>query len=395
MTWRDDLQPASFRGVAFKVESSDTSGGRRLAEHEYPGRDVPFIEDLGRSAREFTLEAYVIGEDYFTGRDALIEALETAGAGELVHPYQGAKNVVVKAPFRMRETRGEGGMARFSITFMEVGEQENPTASVDEKISIESATADLIASAKTKFVETLEMTGVPEFVRNAAGGQLSTFTDALAAVEVGIAEAQTLAGYYRQVQAFAANPVGSLLNKLGFADGYADLMGLASLVSGGGKSSVREMGKIYNVPQNPSEGTTDTQAIADANRAAIVEFSRALTVAYSANAAQDAEYESFEDAVGTRDEVIEQVDAEMETASFEVFEALQGVRATLVEVVPSQTEQLPRLQTVTLADSQPDLVVAYDLYEDIERSNEIVRRNNQRHPGFLDTGVPLEVLSDV
>ena len=53
---------ASFRGVPFFVESSDISAGRRTVTHQYPQRDEPFTEDLGRAAREYELSAFVRNE---------------------------------------------------------------------------------------------------------------------------------------------------------------------------------------------------------------------------------------------------------------------------------------------------------------------------------------------
>ncbi|HCS4673821.1 TPA: DNA circularization N-terminal domain-containing protein, partial [Escherichia coli] len=48
MTWKDRLQDASFRGVPFKVEEESAGAGRRVETHEYPNRDKPYTEDLGK-----------------------------------------------------------------------------------------------------------------------------------------------------------------------------------------------------------------------------------------------------------------------------------------------------------------------------------------------------------
>ena len=50
-SWPQMLNQASFRGVPFAVYGGDARFGRRLALHEYPGRDKPYIEDMGRSTR--------------------------------------------------------------------------------------------------------------------------------------------------------------------------------------------------------------------------------------------------------------------------------------------------------------------------------------------------------
>jgi prophage DNA circulation protein len=46
--WAANLQPASWRGVPFAVEVDTYRGGRRIALHEYPYRDDPWLEDTGR-----------------------------------------------------------------------------------------------------------------------------------------------------------------------------------------------------------------------------------------------------------------------------------------------------------------------------------------------------------
>ena len=53
-TW-ENLRPASFRGVAFEVESHSESGGRRIELHEYPLRDTPYAEDLGKKAGKWQI----------------------------------------------------------------------------------------------------------------------------------------------------------------------------------------------------------------------------------------------------------------------------------------------------------------------------------------------------
>lgn len=69
MSWRDRLLPASFRGAEFLVDSHSTeAAGRRAAVHEYPGRDTPYAEDLGRRTGEYRIQGYVLGEDYLHSR---------------------------------------------------------------------------------------------------------------------------------------------------------------------------------------------------------------------------------------------------------------------------------------------------------------------------------------
>src|SRR5688572_26751846 len=92
--WLQNFRQASFRGVGFLIDSVDSQFGRHVVTHEYPQRDIPFSEDLGRKARRFSMTAYLVGGDYMLARDVLIAACELPGSGLLVHPYQGELQVV-------------------------------------------------------------------------------------------------------------------------------------------------------------------------------------------------------------------------------------------------------------------------------------------------------------
>ena len=81
--WRDKWQNAQFRGARFFVEQGAQMGGRRVALHQYPKRNVPYAEDMGKQANRFSVSGYCIGPDYLDAKDALIEALEKDGPGML------------------------------------------------------------------------------------------------------------------------------------------------------------------------------------------------------------------------------------------------------------------------------------------------------------------------
>src|SRR5579884_3633090 len=131
MAWQSNLRPASFRGVAFLWDGHELAGGRRLAEFEFPLRDQPFLEDLGRRLRRYSLIGYVLGDDYFAQRDALLQALEQQDtAGTLVHPYLGTVQVR-PLDFRLRESQAEGRLARFQMEFVEDGPLPSPVTAVD------------------------------------------------------------------------------------------------------------------------------------------------------------------------------------------------------------------------------------------------------------------------
>ena len=122
--WKLELQPASFNGVEFKVDVSSRGGGRRIANHEYPKRDIPYAEDMGRKSRRFTITGYVIGPFYKDQRDALIDQLEIEGPGTLILPTgmtRASEQLVTIENYSVTERRERGGIATFEMSFLEFG----------------------------------------------------------------------------------------------------------------------------------------------------------------------------------------------------------------------------------------------------------------------------------
>ena len=123
--WRDHLLPASFRTVEFHVELNTRQSGRRTVVHEYPKRDLPYSEDMGRHAIRYAFTAYLIHNDkrlcnVLAQRDALRDALERVDAGWLIHPSMDPMLVMVER-YSMSESKQKGGYYEFDLQFVEAG----------------------------------------------------------------------------------------------------------------------------------------------------------------------------------------------------------------------------------------------------------------------------------
>ena len=146
--WRQKLLPASFRGVEFHVETDTFQGGRRVVVHEYPKRDLPYSEDMGRHALRYSVTGYIIHGDKRIGsvirqRDLLIEALNKEDAGTLQVPSMPPLMVLCER-FGKTESRQRGGYYEFEMQFVEAGVDVFKTAEVDT----ESNSNDASAAAK-------------------------------------------------------------------------------------------------------------------------------------------------------------------------------------------------------------------------------------------------------
>jgi hypothetical protein len=126
--WRDKWKQAMYRGAEFFVETDTRSSGRRVAIHEYPKRNVPYSEDMGRKAVKITVQGYLItgpGEDtYLIKKDLLIEQLEKDGPGmlRLPLPYQAQDVEVMVVGYTVTETRERGGYCTIDMEFVEYGD---------------------------------------------------------------------------------------------------------------------------------------------------------------------------------------------------------------------------------------------------------------------------------
>lgn len=409
--WRKQLQPASFRGEAFHVKGADSEVGRRTVLHEYPQRDEPFSEDMGRKARGFKVEAIVIGPDYFKARDALIEALEAKGSGVLVHPYYGRRTVTLASPARISESSDEGGMARFSLDFVEAGENVQPSARPDTQSLVESALGDARSSIAEDFASLFSVDGMPEFVELSALDVANDVMASLDAVRRGMIPDLSIISDYVSASLGVSNSLGSLIRLP--ADLASGFIGLFSGLSGIGRSPLASFmalrslfgygrrggnyGGIYStygttLPSVPL--TTPSRIQQAANQEALAALTRRAAVIEAAQASSAIRFDSYNQAAAVRDELAERLDIEAEAASEPVYAALAALRVAVVRDITTRGADLARVSESSLPATLPALVASYRIYGDATRDADLVSRNSGvvRHPGFVPGGRPLEIL---
>jgi prophage DNA circulation protein len=424
MAWRDQLRKASFRGVEFFIDGAEFEVGRRNVTHEYPLRDQPYVEDLGRKARVVTLEAFVIataanGFNYMPGRDALIAALELAGPGVLVHPYLGEMRVSLTSPAKVNERTKEGGLAKFALTFTESGEPVFPSSQANTP-SIVNLRADAAETAITKdFAKKFGVGGMPDSVSKAAtallgnvGSLLRDVTKLIPTDPLGLAE------YLPGVSSFSANLTSLVQTPTDLAKSViAQVDKLRSIAkSPAGALGIPDPRALLRNPMHALQmlrklldfgkpGTAyPTHAVpltvpsriqeAD-NQEAVTELVQRSAVVSAARSSAETDYATFDDAASVREELAERMDTLMVGADADdVYNALAALRAATIKDITARGADRARLVDYTPIDSQPALVLAYALHDDASRDSEIITRNLVRHPGFVPGGRPIKVLAD-
>lgn len=400
--WQDDLGRveiggqrrigASFRGVPFYVTSSERSGGRRGPIHEFPARDLPSFDDQGETRNAYPVEGYVVGDDYLRARDALIAALRVRGVGELQHPYHGTLQVVCQA-WSARESTLEGGRANFTMAFVRAEQLVEPAPSVvPVELALAAAEAaemavgaQLVATYDVallgpSYIESAER--VIEQVGAAISGALAPILQVpgeLATMRLRVVNLiEESAGYARAPQAAFEAVVEAIEDTAGLGlDGVDALLGLAGFAA-----------EITDGGQE-----TPSREIERANVAALQAMVRGSAMTAAVRTAIAVTYESYEQAVAVQRRLLAALDVAAEGARDELFQRLYDLRASIVRAIPDETARLPRIVPHTLMLATPSVVVAYDLYGDQAREQDLVARNGIANPMFVPGGQALEVLS--
>lgn len=390
MSWRDKLQPASFRGAVFNVEGSDLGAGRRTAKHDYPQRDLPYMEDMGRKAREYRIDGHIVGKDYMTARDALLDACEQAGPGELVHPYYGRLNVVC-TDVGIRESSQDGGMCTVSMAFIEAGEVAYPSSSVKTQQATIDAADNALAAAKTALTDTVSIPGLPAYVaegfNSVAGGALSLASEKLASLG-------PLTEFQSGLGTLQASVSGSVADVSGFSDGFADLV---NLDIDGVSASFSELIALadFGSDLDAVPTTTASRQQQAENQAALVGYVRQVAAIAAAKITATMAFDSYDEATEARNTIADLLDELSESADDDLYRVLQELRAAVVQDLTSRAADLSMVLSHTPNTTLPVLAISWSLYGDIDQADDIISRNNVRHPGFVPGGEELQILSEV
>jgi prophage DNA circulation protein len=116
---------ASYKGVPFHTKSAHESVGRRLVKHEFPNSEEWFVEDLGIQIPSFNATAYFSTdcdpEVAYAGAVALIEVCQTIGPGPLILPPSDFIIAHCQSCKRNFDKDIQGYIA-FELEFLEEGE---------------------------------------------------------------------------------------------------------------------------------------------------------------------------------------------------------------------------------------------------------------------------------
>ena len=403
MSWRDRLQPASVRGVPFHVEDTSGQGGRRVVLHEYPLQEFHDTEDLGAKTDGPTINGFVIGPDFDLELETLLEALNAPGPCTLVHPHKGTLRIqVTDVQWSIKSRRGGYGQVTFS--YYPAGKRQ-PVASQSSAAALASAATAVNASTQAAFAEAFDVSGQPAFVVESATNQLQEAVTSLRTLN-GKISAQLA-----PLQDVAAD-IDSLGNELStLIKQPATLVNqLAAVISSlmGAYTSVNEAFRSYQHLQlafaigNPIS-TTAANGTETANRVQMATNQQAISSALSNStttamasmvAQKQVPFTSYDEAVAVRDALLAALESQaaVEIISYDEYAAISDLQMAIMQRIDEVAPNLRSIEYVSFNASLPALVIAYQVYGDASRADELASRNGISNPLFMPAGTDIEVL---
>lgn len=420
------LYEASFRGVPFHVTKVDLKIGRRTVVHEYPQRDKPYVEDIGRATRRLSFTAFVVGDDYIQQAEKLIGAIETEGPGTLIHPHLGEMKCCLEQASTITFT-DSSRTASVVLTAVESGGLEFPKSGTDAVSKVLESADALEKSAIQQFCDSLDLSSVSEWVDAALSGDLLDKLGVISNAEIAtifdkVDEISTLASKGLSLisggpKVFATRLVGALgLSR--FASSARAWSRVAKQLKNLTKhDKLREGTKALAQAKADSTVLSGTQRAVLQNRAAVETLIRQTLIAQmvgvsavvgtktdQAMAVEDdvqtseslkaTVSKSYDDIVQLSQDLLETLDEELlMTTSDDSYLELEKARVAVFEALTDRADDSSHLAVVVPGDVLPALVHAYDYHDDASRDQEIAIRNGVEHEGFCPADA-LRVMED-
>ncbi len=438
--WQSHINQASFRGVPFGVISGESVVGRRVAVHEYPYRDTVWVEDLGRSARKFTLRGFLIQDslvysagDVFSQRDAMIAACETSGGGLLVHPTLGEMTVYVPdGGLRIEEGVESGRVFSFTLTVIESGEKAfslvTGTTSTSSETWYQTLTTTATVTLATITGEMNSVTGAVKTITSTVSAWKTIFSRAVTSVTSMTSTVSSLYspdsyGRYcrgsdmpsgstasslstwlattdadddsilETIQACSVRDRSAAESAIAALDDISSVSGAVSAIqtvittlaeaTGSDTEKIRVMSDIASTEDGTYYEGETANAISAAVQACIRTLAAGAMLWRLMQYTPRSHDEGLQMMQGARTVTETVLLLLADRADDDSYDALNAQYTQFVTHWQENCLSLSDVMTVTSRSPQPSLALANRLYQDASRADELVQAASPVHPAFM------------
>jgi prophage DNA circulation protein len=403
-----EYRSASFRGIEFKISGNrNWTSGRRLQIHEYPNRDIPYAEDLGKKSESYSIKAFVIGEDYRVKRDELRKACLDGGIGTLIHPDYGSIEVRCDS-ISVNENSEQRGMAVFDLVFIEAGEKAVPVISSDLSSSVIGSAEKLLSATMKDFSKNFARPARAEEITKLTENISDNFLTILNNISTGFdydtkSKQDTVSIMNKITDTISLanqlkNNADNLLNTP--SELVLQLNTVMSVIQSLVDNQVEAFRTIRNLNINTkaSEKISNSDVDEKYRTQQLEQMTKQIAITKEAETIPNIVYNNADEAKSTLESFLTDVE-EIELfediePSNEILQYLKEIKETVIKYIREMILRLPHIKEVKLTDKTPSLVLAYDLYQDLSRADEICKRNKIQYPAFIPANKELKVLTE-
>lgn len=407
--WVGSLRRASYRGVSFFVETDQIATGRRLVIHEFPNKDVPYVEDLGRKANTISVTAYVHGDNVGSIEGSLRKACDAGGPARLNLPM--ARAIAHCQECSRSYKKDQLGYIAFDLKFVVEGSRPAPFAALNVARSIEFAAGNIVSAVADALSRDFAGIGVPGIVSDMAIEHLQTFAAEVDVATRSSAVAPEFSGALISAAAMLASNAEAFLQIGDRGDRFTDTSFIATAKSGSATPLAEAVVNLFVVARKglaggyaddfltpwlsytsavrPSRLATASARRQEKNAVALDNAIRAAAAAQYVTSVALRDYPSAREARQARADVAEYFETALAGLNgwrqHAVWRELTDMRGRAVEMLSRMTADLAPVIVVSAPRRLPSLWWANRLYGDANRGAEIVARNRVKHAHFMPT----------
>ena len=381
---------ASYDGVPFFFEETETSGGREIVTTALPFSDKHVNQDLGKKVKGFSLSIYLVGKDCELDRERLEEAFNREGAFEFVHPYYGKFNARC-TEYKFKYISNVYEYAEGEATFVpEEDPKKSARSVVDLRGTVVAKAEQNLDSAKGNFAENFSIIDKAKSVVDSVSSQVSSLMDSIESARQSMRDVsefvQTISKIRENIQLVLNTPTD-------FAARIQDLLTLTKETvspDGGFNNYVNESLAVMSSRSGVSEssGSTASGLIAEIDRLVVMSAaSMAVQSVVNSSFVSADEAREMHDNVAT---VFEAAASSME--SVDDYANLADLEATALKYLRDEMSMLAEVVELPLSASRNVLSICFDCYGNLDKLDDIVERNDIGDP-LLVTRESLKVLS--
>lgn len=357
----------SFKGVPFFVDDYEMQGGgRNIVSNPVPFSSNYINQDLGGKIPSHPINVYLVGNECKQARDNLIAVCNEEGAGELVHPFFGRFQAECVS---LTLSGGRAGVnyCTLQVEFRPVSAADGRPVQRNLAGVTKAAANEFQKSSADKFADGFSISGKGKGIVDLA----VEFTQK--AMDAVLSARQVLASVNDFVAAVGAIKANAATIMMAPADFVARLENIVT--------ATKEMFGIDNNENDVEEYLDMLERVRELDNGdnpagRIAATFKNLAASMVASSLMDAKFTSVDEAKAAQDKVSRTFEWLLEqTNDVDDYMTLSNLESSALGYLRSNMENIAVVLEKNITYSNNVLQVCYDVYGSVDRTDEILERN--------------------